>query len=115
MALKSIKKMQLVTEAAVLEVTVVKEGGPLGSRVEVGSTGTDDSTFLDSQLTPGPVAKQLNPAHSYALLWTAAFVRKGAATLTAKITTASGTVQKIKTKKINGVAGDIVSRVVLIP
>jgi len=115
MPLKLIHKMKLVTEAATLEVTVAKEGGPLNSAVEVASTGSDDASFKDAALTPGPATKALDSKNSYGLLWTIAFARKGAATLTAKVTTASGQTQSVKTRKVSGAAGDVVSRMIFIP
>ena len=115
MALKSIKKMSLVSESATLAMSVAKEGGPLSTALEVGSTAADDASHTDEQLTPGPATQRLDPNNSYALVWTVAFTRKGTATLTATVTTDSGRIDKVRTKKVEGVAGDVVSRVVLIP
>ncbi len=115
MALKSIEKMKALLEAAGLEISVTKEGGPIVSAVEVGSTGDDDARFRDARLTPGPASMPLEPGNTYALVWTVAFVRRGTAILTAKVTTASGKVHKVKTKKVEGAAGETVMRVILIP
>lgn len=115
MKLRSIQKMALVTEAAALAVQVTKEGGPLTSAVEMASSGLDDARFTDSDLTPGPATHELDPEHSYGLLWTVAFARKGSAKLAATVTTGSGATQTLKIKQVQGVAGDVVVRMVFIP
>lgn len=115
MKLKAIKKMALVTEPATLAVQVAKQGGPLSSAVEVASTGEDDVGFKDDELTPGPATHALDPACSYGLLWTVAFARKGSAELLATVTTEKGDSQTVKTKKVEGVKGDVVVRMVFVP
>lgn len=115
MRLKSIQKMELVTQPAKLELRVVKQGGPLTSVAEVASTGDDDAGFKDGELTPGPAIHQLDSACSYGLLWTVAFARKGAATLSATVRTEDGAFQNVKTKRVEGVAGDVVVRMIFVP
>jgi hypothetical protein len=107
--------MELVTEQATLSVVVTKKDGPLTSVVEVASTGPDDVRFKESELTPGPATHRLDPANSYGLLWTVAFARKGTATLVATVTTASGAMQTVKTKRVEGVAGDVIVRMIFVP
>ena len=115
MAKKLIKKTSALTGEARLEVAVEKDGGPLATTLEIGSTGSDDGSVSDGRLTPGPASIPLRASCSYALVWAGAFARKGSATLTVKVIDASGQVEKIKMKKVLGVAGDTFARVLLIP
>ena len=105
---KTFNKMKAIKADTTLELTVTKTGGPVVTAVEVGSTGSDDESFSDNQLTPGPARKQLNGNNTYALVWTGAFVTKGSATLHVKANNS-------KSVAVNGEAGDTFFRSVLIP
>jgi len=58
MALKLIKKMDAITSASTLNLSVSKTS-EVSTSVEVGSTGSDDKSFTDKQLTPGPASMPL--------------------------------------------------------
>jgi len=107
---KIFQKMAAINANTTLELTVSKTGGPVVTAVEVGSTGNDDQSFSDNDLTPGPATKQLNGNNSYALVWSGAFVTQGSATLHVDV---GGT--NVKTVPVNGQAGDTFFRSVLIP
>jgi hypothetical protein len=93
----------------------VKPSDPLiKSSVDVASSGSDDSRFTDSELTPGPAERQLKPENSYVLEWTVAFGRSGTATLTVAVL-ADGTVVPLPPTKVVGEAGQEKRRVVFLP
>jgi hypothetical protein len=115
MALKMIKKMAAVSSASTLELSVSKKDGPVATSVEVGSTGADDKSFTDKQLTPGPASKPLDPANSYNIVWVGAFVKKGSATLKVRVVDASGAVQGTKTITVQGEAKETFFRLLMIP
>jgi hypothetical protein len=108
------KKMKAVAGASRLEMSVTKTGGPVTTRAEVGSTGSDDQKFQDSQLTPGPAVKPLNPNNTYSILWHGAFVLAGSATLRVRVFDAQGNATN-KQVTVQGKKGDEFFRVVLIP
>jgi hypothetical protein len=114
MALKLIKKMAAITGASTLSLSVSKKA-TVATTVEVGSTGTDDKTFTDKQLTPGPAQMPLNAANSYNIVWSGAFVTKGSATLKVQVSNASGAVKGTKSVTVQGEAGDTFFRLVMIP
>jgi hypothetical protein len=107
---KIFNKMKAINANTTLDLTVTKAGGPVVTAVEVGSTGNDDQSFSDNQLTPGPARKQLNGNNSYSVVWTGAFVTKGSATLQVDV---GGT--NLKTVTVKGEAGDTFFRIVIIP
>lgn len=107
--LKMIKKMEVIESDSTLELTVSKNGGPVSTAVEVGSTGDDDESFSDQELTPGPARKNLDSSNSYSLVWTGAFVAEGSARLRVVVGNDS------KNMTVNGKAGDVFFRVVMIP
>lgn len=75
---------------ATLELSVTKNGGPVATSTEVGSSGNDDRGFTDQQLTPGPVQMPLLKGNFYTVVWQGAFVKPGSATLHVKATNAGG-------------------------
>ena len=77
---------------ATLQLRVTKNGGPVATFVEVGSSGSDDQVFNDSQLDPGPAQKPLLQGNFYTVVWRGAFVAPGNATLHLRMTRADGTV-----------------------
>jgi hypothetical protein len=93
--------LKAVVAGPFLELSVTKTGGPVSTRVEVGSTGTDSQTFNDGQLTPGPVRKALIKGNFYAVVWQGAFVAPGTAKLRVRIVAANGNVSlnKVVTAK----------------
>lgn len=113
--LKMIKKMSSISSASTLELRVAKTGGPVATAAEVGSTGADDRSFTDGQLTPGPATMPLNPANSYAIAWTGAFVKAGTATLTVRVLRSDGTQKEKKPVRVVGKKGDVFFRLVLVP
>lgn len=115
MALKLIKKMETFTSPSTLELSVSKKDGPVATAVEIGSTGSDDRSFTDKQLTPGPVSMPLDPANSYNVVWSGAFVKKGTATLKVRVFDASGTLHGTKSVPIQGEAKEKFFRLVMIP
>lgn len=115
MALKLIKKMDTFTGPSTLELSVSKKDGPVATAVEVGSTGNDDRSFTDKQLTPGPASMPLDPANSYNVVWSGAFVKKGSATLRLQVFDASGALQGTRSVTVRGEAKDKFFRLVMIP
>lgn len=113
--LKLIKKMAAVTAPSTLEMKVTKTGGPVSTAAEVGSTASDDASFTDSQLTPGPTTMPLNPTNSYAIAWTGAFVKAGTATLNVRVVREDGTVKETKPVRVQGKAKEKFFRLVLVP
>jgi hypothetical protein len=113
MALKLIKKMDTITSASTLELSVSKKDGPVATAVEVGSTGNDDESFTDKQLTPGPASMPLDPKNSYNIVWSGAFVKKGSATLRVRVLDANG--DRTKTVTVQGKAKETFFRLVMIP
>jgi hypothetical protein len=75
-----------------LQLKVTKTGGPVGTFIEVGSTGTDGRVFDDSELTPGPARMPMLRGNSYTVVWRGAFVAAGTATLHVLATRADNTV-----------------------
>jgi hypothetical protein len=73
-----------------LELSVTKNGGPVATSVEVGSSGTDDRTFSDKELTPGPAKMPLISGNTYTVVWQGAFVKPGTAVLHVKGSTSQG-------------------------
>jgi hypothetical protein len=88
-----------------LSISVTKQGGPVATSAEVTSTGSDDESFSDSQLTPGPALKPLDPANSYTIVWTGAFAGTGSATL----------IVENESVTVEGNAGDEFFRIVMVP
>ncbi len=114
MALKLIKKMAAVTSASTLSLSVSKKA-TVATSVEVGSTGSDDKSFTDKQLTPGPAQMPLNPANSYNIVWSGAFVTKGSVTLKVEVLDMNGAVKGKKSVTVQGQAKDKFFRLVMIP
>ncbi len=75
----------LTAASRFLEFSVSKAGGPVSTRVDVGSSGTDDQSFTDAHLTPGPVQKPLIAGNFYVVVWSGAFLAPGAAKLQVKL------------------------------
>ena len=71
-----IQKLKGITAGGTLSLSVSKSGGPVVTRAFVGSTGTDDRSFEDSQLTPGPARMPLQEDNSYSVVWLGAFHRR---------------------------------------
>jgi len=115
MALKLIKKMDAFTSPSTVELSVSKKDGPVSTAVEVGSTGSDDKSFTDKQLTPGPASMPLNPANSYNVVWSGAFVKKGSATLKVRVFDTSGALHGTKSVTVQGEAKEKFFRLVMIP
>jgi hypothetical protein len=107
---KMFHKTAAIQADTTLTMTVSKTGGPVVTAVEVGSTGSDDESFSDQQLTPGPAQKALDGNNSYSLVWTGAFVTKGSATLQVNV---GGT--SLNPVAVNGEGGDTFFRIVIIP
>jgi hypothetical protein len=114
MALKLIKKMDAITSASTLNLSVSKNA-TASTSVEVGSTGNDSKSFTDKQLTPGPASMPLNPANSYNIVWAGAFVTKGSVTLKVQVLDANGTVHGTKSLTVQGEAKEKFFRLVMIP
>jgi len=112
---KAIHKLEAVAGGSTLELTVTKAQGPVATMVEVGSTGNDDAHFRDSDLTPGPAVKQLDPANTYAIVWSGAFVEDGSATLRLRVLDAHGTVLVSKSVTVKGKSKEVFFRVVMLP
>ena len=66
-----------IAGGSVLELTVTREAGPVATSAGVASTGSDEQHFSDSELTPGPAEKNLDPANTYSILWDGAFADQG--------------------------------------
>ncbi len=113
--LTTIKKLDVLTAPAKLELSVSKKGGPVNTRAEVGSSGPDDGKFTDKQLTPGPAVMPLDPKNTYAILWRGAFVKAGTATLHVVVRDPQGGVVQDKRFTVKGKAKDEFVRVVLLP
>ena len=113
--LRFIKKVNVVIGGKSLELTVTKTLGPVDTSAEVGSTGSDDASFKDSQLTPGPAVMPLNTANTYAIVWIVAFVHDGSATLRVRVLDAQGAVLASKNVTVQGKAGQVIFRAVLVP
>ncbi|HEX2224732.1 MAG TPA: hypothetical protein VHN15_11050 [Thermoanaerobaculia bacterium] len=85
------QRTENVAATATLQLSVTKEGGPVGTFVEVGSSGTDDRVFNDHELTQGgPARMPLRRGNFYTVVWRGAFVAPGAATLHVVATRADG-------------------------
>jgi hypothetical protein len=113
--LKLVKKLDAVTNPSTLALSVAKNGGPVATTAEVASTGPDDQRFSDSQLTPGPAQKALDPSNSYSIVWTGAFVAAGSVTLRVQILDSQGVNHTNKAVTVQGKAGEVFFRVILIP
>ncbi len=98
-----------------LEVTVSKTGGPVSTSVEVTSTGPDDRTFFDADLTPGPAVMDLDSANTYTLVWSGAFADEGSVDLHVRVLDAGGDVTEDETFTVEGKQGDVFFRLVLLP
>jgi hypothetical protein len=114
MALKLIKKMDTLTSDSTLALSVSKKDGPAATTVEVGSTGSDDKSFSDKQLTPGPASMPLDPENSYSIVWVGALVKKGSVTLKVEVTDDAGAV-RTKSVTVQGEAKEKFFRLVMIP
>lgn len=112
---KLIKKLDTITSSSTLQLSVTKKDGPVSTAVEVGSTGSDDQSFTDKQLTPGPASKPLDGGNSYSIVWTGAFVKDGSTTLKVQVFEANGDLHGGKTVTVSGKAGDVFFRLVMIP
>ena len=110
-----IRKLSAITSASILELRVTKSGGPVSTAVEVASTGSDDRGFSDRQLTPGPATMPLNPASSYTIGWTGAFMMTGTATLTVRVLHADGALKERQSVRVVGKRGEVFFRLVLMP
>jgi hypothetical protein len=77
---------------ATLQLSVTKNGGPVATFVEVGSSGTDDRVFDDHELDPGPAQMPLLRGNFYTVVWRGAFVAPGSATLHILATRTDGSV-----------------------
>ena len=109
-----IHKLNVVTDGGTLELAVTKSGGPVVTRAVVGSTGDDDRDFSDSELTQGTASMPLQPANTYSIVWTGAFVGAGRAVRRVRATTPQG--GQFQTEvTVDGNAGDSFFRVVLVP
>ncbi|MFL6263142.1 MAG: hypothetical protein ACJ76Y_25885 [Thermoanaerobaculia bacterium] len=108
-------KLTALAGAPRLELTVAKTGGPVSTSVEVTSTGTDDQTFFDAALTPGPAVTDLDPANTYTLVWAGAFADDGTASLHVRVLDGGGGVTDDETLNIEGKQGDVFFRLVLLP
>lgn len=75
---------------ATLQLSVTKTGGPVGTFVEVGSSGADSHVFDDRDLDPGPARMPMLDGNSYTVVWRGAFVSTGTATLHVLATPADG-------------------------
>lgn len=113
--LKLIKKMEAVTGGSTLELSVTKKLGPVATSAEVGSSGTDDKSFTDTQLTPGPAVVPLNPENTYSVVWSGAFVKEGSATLRLRVLDIQGSILASKTVLVKGKAKEVFFRAVLVP
>ncbi len=108
----SIRRMAVISAASTLEMSVAKTGGPMSTYARVVSTGTDSRSFADSVLTPGPARMPLVGENSYTVVWTIAFVEAGSATLDAEV---MGDQPSSDSVTVQGEAGDILKRFVVIP
>lgn len=108
-------KLTALAGAPRLELTVAKTNGPIATSVEVTSTGTDDKTFFDADLTPGPATMDLNPTNTYALVWAGAFADDGSASLHVRVLDGGGGVTDDETVTVDGKQGDVFFRLVLLP
>jgi hypothetical protein len=82
--------------------------------VEVTSTGTDDKTFFDAELTPGPAVMDLDPANTSTLVWAGAFADDGSTSLHVRVLD-GGSVIDDETVDVDGKQGDVFFRLVLLP
>jgi hypothetical protein len=108
-------KLNVVAEDSRLELTVSKDRGPVSTSVEVTSTGTDDRTFFDAELTPGPAEMNLDSANTYTLVWAGAFADDGTASLHVRVLDSAGSVKDDETVIVEGKQGDVFFRLVLLP
>ena len=109
-------KLKAKTAGGSMSMTVSKTGGPVVTRAVVGSTGTDDATFDDAGLTPGPATMPLLPKNSYSIVWLGAFVADGTAVLDVVVNHADGRPpSNLPPVKVKGKSGDSFFRVVLVP
>lgn len=113
--LKLIRKMDTITSTSTLVLSVSKKDGPVATTAEVGSTGSDDMRFTDTQLTPGPAQMPLNGNNSYSVVWSGAFVKAGSVTLKVQVLKADGSVHSAKNVTVKGEKGDVFFRLVMIP
>jgi hypothetical protein len=100
--------------APTLELTVTKDGGPVSTSVEVTSTSTDDQTFFDADLTPGPASMELDAANTYTLVWSGAFADDGSVSLHVRVAD-GGNITDDETVTVEGKQGDVFFRLVLLP
>ncbi len=114
-SLKFIKKLDAVVGGSRLELSVTKKLGPVSTTAEVGSSGTDDRSFSDSQLTPGPATMPMDPANVYAIVWRVAFTRDGSATLKVRVVDAQGNVLTNKNITVKGKANQVQFRAIVVP
>jgi len=108
-------KLNALAGAPRLELTVSKTGGPVSTAVEVTSTGPDDKTFSDAELTPGPAVTDLDSSNTYTLVWSGAFADDGSASLHVRVLDAGGGVTDDETVTVDGQQGDVFFRLVLLP
>jgi len=108
-------KLNVLAGAPRLELTVAKDKGPVSTSVEVTSTGADDRTFFDAELTPGPVEVDLDSANTYTLVWAGAFADDGTASLHVRVLDSAGGVKDDETVTVEGKQGDVFFRLVLLP
>jgi hypothetical protein len=108
-------KLTALTGAPRLELTVSKTGGPISTSVEVTSTGTDDRTFFDADLTPGPAVMDLDSSNTYTVVWSGAFADDGSTDLHVRVLDAGGGVTEDETFTVDGKQGDVFFRLVLLP
>jgi hypothetical protein len=113
--LKLVKKVDAVLGGATLELSVTKKLGPVSTFAEVGSSGTDDGSFSDSQLTPGPAVMPIDAANTYSIAWAGTFVEEGSVTLRVRVLDPADTVLVNKTFVVQGKARELFFRLILVP
>ena len=113
--LKLVKKVDAVTGGSELELSVTKKLGPVNTFAEVGSSGPDDRSFSDSELTPGPAMMPINPNNTYSIAWAGAFVKDGSVTLRVRVLDPQGKVLVNKTFTVQGKAKEKFFRLILVP
>jgi hypothetical protein len=113
--LRLVKKLEAVAGGSTLEMSVTKKLGPVATHAEVGSSGSDDGSFSDSQLTPGPAVMPINPENTYTVAWEGAFVKEGSVTLRVRVLGANENVLASKSVTVQGKAKEVFFRAILVP
>jgi hypothetical protein len=111
-----IHKLKTKTAGGTLSLEVVKsKATAVVTSAHVGSTGTDDKSFDDKQLTSGTASMPLNANNSYSVVWMGAFLANGSAELQVVVKHADGRPPSKKQIKVNGKLGDKFWRLVIVP